>query len=268
MPISLLILMMLVTNSAHAFTLATWNVAEFADADALRLTRLIEAVITDLPDVIFLQEAESVTLKQLRKLSRLSAEYAVLQGTDRGGLPPGGIVILVKKSLKLRRTSYRYLPSEMDRGALSFTVDLCGYPHRLTNTHLESPDLLFWRSRNFRRQQVLALIGDQQAGRMILAGDFNLMMEGDADQLFPSTWIDAWLQLHPQEPGLTWDPAVNKVAYRQGSFVLPGYRLDRVLFRSDVLTPVNIRRVGVGIDKPLSDHFGLLAEFACNDRSL
>jgi endonuclease/exonuclease/phosphatase family metal-dependent hydrolase len=156
----------------------------------------------------------------------------------------------------------------MDRGALSFTVDLCGYPHRLTNTHLESPDLLFWRSRNFRRQQVLALIGDQQAGRMILAGDFNLMMEGDADQLFPSTWIDAWLQLHPQEPGLTWDPAVNKMAYRQGGFVLPGYRLDRVLFRSDVLTPVNIRRVGVGIDKPLSDHFGLLAEFACNDRSL
>lgn len=78
MPISLLILMLLVPNSAHAFTLATWNVAEFADADALRLTRLIEAVITDLPEVIFLQEAESVTLRQLRKLPRLSAEYAVL----------------------------------------------------------------------------------------------------------------------------------------------------------------------------------------------
>lgn len=131
MPISLLILMMLVPNSAHAFTLATWNVAEFADADALRLTRLIEAVITDLPEVIFLQEAESVTLRQLRKLPRLSAEYAVLQGTDRGGLPPGGIVILVKKSLKPWRTSYRQLPSEMDRGALSITIDLCGYPHRL-----------------------------------------------------------------------------------------------------------------------------------------
>lgn len=41
--------------------------------------------------------------------------------------------------------------------------------------------------------------------------------------------------LHPNEPGLTWDPDANGKAKKEGLYVLPGFRLNRILIKSDAV---------------------------------
>lgn len=258
-----LVLVALAANS-HAYTLVTYNVAEFSDSDPERIGQLVSSIFDLKPDLVFVQEAELQTLKALEALPDTRAHYVLFRDGVSGLLPSSGLVLLAKRSLKPRLGSFLPLPSKLDRGALTLDVTLCGVPHRLVDVHLESPDLLFWQSRDVRFKQVEALQATlQDRGALIVAGDFNVFSEYDADDVLPDEWTDVWSELNTEDPGATWDPKTNSMASLYRLLALSGYRLDRVLFKSDVLVPLSISRLGVGMTPNLSDHYGLIAELVC-----
>jgi endonuclease/exonuclease/phosphatase family metal-dependent hydrolase len=245
--------------------LITWNVAEFGDHNPERLKALIATIKERSPDIVFLQEVEKQSLTLLRNPLAGMFDYRILEGEASRGLPQGGLLALIKRNWLPQGVHYEAFPSELDRGSLSFTLgSLCGIPHTFSNVHLESPELLYWRSRDYRNQQVERLkIQTEKNEGIVIAGDLNLVLGKDADQLFPKDWNDAWLSLHPDDQGLTWDPDHNDMAYWGGGFLLPGFRLDRVLYKSEHLQVIRTDRLGVGTHPPLSDHYGLLVEFDC-----
>jgi len=247
-----LVLVALAANS-HAYTLVTYNVAEFSDSDPERLGQLVSSIFDLKPDLVFVQEAELQTLKALEALPDTRAHYVLFRDGVSGLLPSSGLVLLAKRSLKPRLGSFLPLPSKLDRGALT-----------LVDVHLESPDLLFWKSRDVRFKQVEALQTTlQDRSALIVAGDFNVFSEYDADEALPDEWTDVWSELNTEDPGATWDPKTNSMASLYRLLALSGYRLDRVLFKSDVLVPLSISRLGVGMTPNFSDHYGLFAEFGC-----
>jgi endonuclease/exonuclease/phosphatase family metal-dependent hydrolase len=253
-----------VTALGHSLTLLTYNVAEFSDTNRVRIDRLIR-LITDLePDIIHLQEAQQQTLKQLKTNSVIRNQYTPFHGGPPNSLPNGGLLTLTKKSLNAHRWTYITFPSDMDRGMLSVQVNLCDRPHYLVNLHLESPDMLFWRSQSLRAKQV-DILGDwgRHHPDLILAGDFNTFLDQHIDQSLDRYWSDAWTLLRGGDPGLTWDPNTNLMASWHGLLRIAGARLDRVLFQSDTLLPSRITQLGMDAPEDLSDHFGLLAEFSC-----
>lgn len=251
----------------QAMTLVTWNVAELFDPDPLRIEKLLDVALSTSPDLVLLQEAGPKTYAAVKRINRSGRAYRLIHKELPGGLPSGGLVILVKSEFRVDKAAYQDLPSEMGRGVLSVGFDWCGKSLHILNVHLESPDLLFWRSLKFRHQQI-DLINQitKEPSDSIVAGDFNLVFERNPDQLFPAHWQDAWIHTHPGEKGLTWDPDHNAMAYQSGGFLLPGYRLDRVLIDSDSVRAKEVKRLGMEFDPPLSDHYGLWAEFVCRQK--
>lgn len=252
------------TALGHSLTLLTYNVAEFSDTNRVRIDRLIR-LITDLePDIIHLQEAQKQTLKQLRTNPTIRNQYNQFNEGTPQSLPIGGLLTLTKKALNAHRWAYLTFPSDMARGMLTVQINLCERPHDLVNLHLESPDLLFWRSQVLRAKQVEILKDwTKNHPALILAGDFNTFLDQQIEQSLDGQWSDIWKLLHGNEPGLTWDPKTNAMASWYGLIRFSGARLDRVLFRSDALLPTRITRLGVDTPDDLSDHYGLLAEFSC-----
>jgi endonuclease/exonuclease/phosphatase family metal-dependent hydrolase len=55
---------------------------------------------------------------------------------------------------------------------------------------------------------------------------------------------------------LTWDPKTNERAYREGGFILPGYRLDRIYFKSSNIEIVSSEILKGVSHNHVSDHFG------------
>lgn len=176
---SLLIVGILFSHTVHAFTLLTWNVAEYSDHNPERLQRLLSFIRERSPEVVLLQEVEKQTLVLLEKSSSRFTGYRILQRQDFSGLPEGGLVALVKNDWSLMDSRYERFPSDMDRGELIFTLNnVCGIPHTFITVHLESLDPLFWRGRAFRDQQVqkLKTQSERESG-WVLAGDLNLVLK-------------------------------------------------------------------------------------------
>lgn len=250
---------------AHDIALVTWNVGEISDPHPKRIEHLIDRALSEQPDVLLLQEVEERTWKALTKSAQVVSGYRIGYQSSRSGLPHGGLVTLFRRDLKVDSPRYENLPSEMGRGLLILRIPICGEMLQVANVHLESPDILFWRSRSYRHEQVDRIrYLSNDGGDWIVAGDFNPVFESEADRWFSDDWNDAWMQLHPNDPGLTWDPDHNSMAWHQGGFVLPGFRLDRLVYRSSVLMPRHAQILGVGAEPPLSDHFGLRVAFSCS----
>lgn len=248
-----------------AFTLVTWNINEISNPNQDRITSLLNTAIDGNPDILLLQEGDLDVLKTIRSNRGLREKYKTLYFETRSGDPRGGLIILAQRQLLADRLRYEVFPSEMGRGTLILPIQLCDSRVMLANVHLESADLLTWsKTRDFRHQQIQRL-QNLAAGSdgWIVVGDFNPVFEADADHWFPKGWEDAWLLLHPNDPGLTWDPHRNLMAWKQGGFVLPGFRLDRLVYKQGELVAVKAELMGVGSDPPLSDHFGLRVTFNC-----
>lgn len=250
------------TGSGHAYLIVTQNMEEMSDPNIERIQQLMDQLIDHNPDVIFLQEAERGTLQAIKAASAVSYQ-AIFQGG--GTRPSGSLVALIKRTLVTGPSNYVRLVSDMDRGLLVTSGSLCGKPITLVNLHLESLDPLFWRVWELRRRQIekLKKLLAKNDSSFIVAGDFNLVFDYDAEKLFPADWLDAWTLVNPGNPGLTWDPSTNPRAWRNGGFILPGYRLDRMLLKSDRLTPAFVSKIEDDGQKALSDHFGVAADIRC-----
>jgi tyrosyl-DNA phosphodiesterase 2 len=184
----------------------------------------------------------------------------------------GGGLFLISR-FPVVRAEFLRLPSQQGRGVLVADVnvpspDQPAVPRtlRVATVHLES-FLEDGAARAEQLKRVFVLLRD--APHALLLGDFNF---GDGEQPETRTlepaFVDAWLALHPKDPGFTWNIEKNPMA-KAGSFPNePSRRLDRVLLRSPRWEPRETRIVGtapVAPEKPElfpTDHFGLVAAFA------
>jgi hypothetical protein len=78
--------------------------------------------------------------------------------------------------------------------------------------------------------------------------------------------MDIWRALNPDDPGYTFPSDANHATETTAASADTRERQDRILLRSDRLTPVGVERIG---DQPvsqgdnrfyLSDHNGVVAE--------
>lgn len=102
-----------------------------------------------------------------------------------------------------------------------------------------------------------------QAEDAFLIGDF--CIDGDFDgEVVLQQWADAWLSItgNTEANGYTYDPGKNLLC--KGDTFGPG-RPDRLIFKSRNFTLDTIELVG--IEPPISKHYGLLAQFTPLDRA-
>lgn len=146
----------------------------------------------------------------------------------------------------------------------------------LTSSHhdaFESVDSIERRQRQLAKVYDLITAPDSGDDAAIpvdalIIGDFNSADgEPGEDLLIRSDFPDAWLKLHPGEPGLTFDPSVNPLA-ELNSVTQESKRLDRIIWSSSLWAPTEIHLLGQqpirkSLTKALfaSDHFGVCASF-------
>lgn len=101
---------------------------------------------------------------------------------------------------------------------------------------------------------------------VFLCGDTNFAEDSEAETLGPK-FKDIWQELHPSEPGLTFDTIANPMAKEEylsmGKTADKQKRLDRLFYSADTITPISIEILGT---KPywkkefISDHFGIFVK--------
>eukprot|EP00271_Cylindrocystis_brebissonii_P017402 TRINITY_DN4522_c0_g1_i2.p1 TRINITY_DN4522_c0_g1~~TRINITY_DN4522_c0_g1_i2.p1 ORF type:complete len:348 (-),score=49.31 TRINITY_DN4522_c0_g1_i2:472-1515(-) len=161
----------------------------------------------------------------------------------------------------------------------------------VATSHLESPcpappswNQFFTAERKQQAEEAMTSLNDGK--NVVFCGDMNWndTRDGTMEAVMPEGWKDAWLQLHPKEPGLTYDSKANAML---AGGRLKG-RLDRMLFKCRDFEPVSIRMVGTdpipgltydeektvkGQKKTVtrrvvpSDHFGLLFKMRLKTKS-
>lgn len=223
-------------------------------------------------DVIALQEVTPVLLGAIAGDTRWQAYQVAssLPPVARGwrhqltiaarylfGLQPWGQVILSKWPLSGVRTypmGRPLLVADVTVDDLTLTVATC---------HLDS----FPEQRQTRIRQLREIFGRIGAARhALLLGDFNFGDDAPEQAALPRAFTDIWRALNPDDPGYTFPSDANQATETMTASTDTRERLDRILLRSDRLTPIGVERIG---DQPvsqgdtrlyLSDHNGVVAE--------
>lgn len=150
----------------------------------------------------------------------------------------------------------------------------------LFNTHLQA----FEKDRKIRKRQMkwaMKFINKKNDGTVpvIFAGDFNVIGETseyqELLQWLGGNFIDAWTEIHPNDPGFTWDPSVNYWAeydYDESQLL---QRLDYIFYRNGTSAIIKIKDSSLAFNAEKmwygafkspnfifgSDHFGVETTF-------
>lgn len=253
------------------YSLVTWNIDYSSPFPAQRLSAILSRILSLSPavDIIFFQELSR------EAFLRLLNEPEVRRGwylSDADGVLPAGqsftsITLLSKARFPSQSLGpvwrVRY-PSHFQRDALCCDIFAPSAPDgprvrlRLVNVHLDSLAI----QPSFRPQQVsIAASLLHSAGRGVVAGDFNPVLPSDNTLVQDNGLMDAWLELHPQDPGFTWGV--------DGKQPFPPNRMDKVatvglkVQAMEILSPGCIKEAGNTGDLDdndavaWSDHSGL-----------
>lgn len=210
-------------------------------------------------DVIALQEAGDWFMELLKKETWAKDYYWI----NSHSMNCAGNVILSK--FPVAAAGCQPLPGKQARTALFATLEVAGRKMDVATSHMDSP----LESGAIRGRQLDVMFEHLAYGQdAVLLGDFNFGDGEGEDKKIPADYIDTWKALKAGDPGYTWNIEKSGMA-RDGGF--PGEtsrRLDRILVRSDVWKPKDIRIIG---DFPVipgkmdlfpSDHFGLVGTVA------
>jgi tyrosyl-DNA phosphodiesterase 2 len=129
-------------------------------------------------------------------------------------------------------------PSRFGRDALCCDASVPSSPSnetsqlRLINVHLDSHPL-----QPSKRSEQLSIVSGllREAGRGLVAGDFNAVLPRDDTLIQDNGLVDAWVELHNSQPGFTWGV--------DGKQRFPARRLDKVAM-------LRLRSVGIEILHP------------------
>jgi tyrosyl-DNA phosphodiesterase 2 len=210
------------------------------------------------PDVIGLQEVTADSLALVLSKPWIRAEY---QPSDVDGrtLDRYGVVLLSR--IPARRMTLLPLPSGMGRKLLVFELEVDGMTVSVATVHLES-----LRESETRGVQLGLIFGQLDASEhAILMGDFNFCSSWPQENArIAPEYRDAWPTVHPDAPGFSEDPTINRMRYQRKNSE-KHVRFDRILVKSPVLRPLDIELLGtqpISAELPdvfPSDHFGLFA---------
>ncbi|WEW61769.1 hypothetical protein PRK78_007263 [Emydomyces testavorans] len=276
------------------FVLVTWNVEAFSPAPRDRIAAIISHIQNLVPavDIIFLQEVSRPALLALLSTPWLRDHwYSSEADTTSWGQQAFASMTLLSKSRfgdalgPIWRVRF---PSRFERDALccdlflsSASADAAPSPAdavssesppqqetriRLVNVHLDSLAL----QPSFRPRQLSIIAAYlRAAGRGLVAGDFNPVLPEDEMLVSANRLVDAWCELHPDDPGFTWGV--------DGKAPFPPNRLDKVAMVGLKASEIQVMPPGImpadavpeqeqkyGRDMPLrwSDHHGLVCCFS------
>lgn len=279
----------------QSYNFVTWNVDYSSPFPGDRLSSLLSQIFSLSPavDIIFFQELSAKAFLGLLDEPEIRRGWFL---SDANGVLPAGqsfttITLLSKRRFQTPNPGPAWrvkYPSRFQRDALccDIFVPLApgtpGHPARvrLVNVHLDSLPI----QPSLRSQQVSSIAAlIRSAGRGIVAGDFNPVLPTD-DTLVPDNGlVDAWAELHPDDPGFTWgldrkEPfppnRMDKVAMvglsvENIEVLSPGY-ISRTAAAGGVLASGSTQKLGaLGNEKErgneemvsCSDHLGLRCSF-------
>lgn len=263
-----------VTAPPSTLTLVTWNVlSDNHDAHLIETPRRIPALIDRVcaadADVIALQEVTPTFLRALLDDARVRARYVLSDGPDARTLDPDGVLVLSR--LPVRRFGVhrfsrfkRFVQAVIDLGETSLHVVAV----HLTSDRSPSAEATRTRQLDAILQRGTARGNPLTRPPTVLLGDFNLRDETPPPVLVQGGFVDAWRRARPDDPGLTFDPAENRLASILTTMHLPA-RFDRIFTRDGALAlvPRAVERLGVSpiATSPgvlhASDHYGVRCTF-------
>jgi tyrosyl-DNA phosphodiesterase 2 len=245
------------SSSSSPLTLLTWNVWFGQHKFEHRTAALLDELAWRAPDVIALQEVTEELLEILVAHPHLRATYQLtdIDTSTFDNRSHYGVLLLSK--VPFARAGLVHLPSQMGRRLLvaELTNGLC-----VATVHLES-----MKPHDAARAEQLELAQRFLAGYsddVVLMGDMNFSPGAPReDAVRDASFLDAWAELHPLEPGYSVDSQRNDLRRRTGGGEHVQKRIDRVFVRSARWQAQAISLTGTSpIDTSgtfVSDHFGL-----------
>ena len=239
--------------------LMTWNILNDSDLNKTRGQSVLSVLSVSQADILVLQEVNLSFVQMLKNDHRFS-EYHVYS-LQQGNNISGGLAILSRLPLKTTQR-YERLPSTMGRGLLYLMLEYEEQFLCIANVHLES----MMDDTAIRSKQLKAIFDHlRYCDEILLAGDFNFGNGESEEGIFSNEYQDVWLQLHPNERGLTYNRELNELSDNNAFWFEKSRRLDRIYSSGDCLKANHIELTGNQRDKNgnmSSDHFAVLATFS------
>ena len=222
---------------------------------AERIDRLLSLMEDSDADLIALQEVERPLLTRILAEPWVAGHYAASDGPEGATVDPYGQLLLSR--LPLIDVGIARLGG--NKRHLLATVDLGDRHLSVAVVHLSS---------DVRGPAQAARDAQIEALRDRLAGSGPVLVLGDFNQTTPVDLplVDVWPEVHPDDPGFTFDPDRNALA-RALSVSGRRQRIDRIL-----VAGLQAQRASlVGVDPgalPPSDHHGVLADLVVEGASV
>jgi endonuclease/exonuclease/phosphatase family metal-dependent hydrolase/2'-5' RNA ligase/uncharacterized protein (UPF0248 family) len=219
-----------------------------------RLPELINVIKTvDIPDIICFQEITPKMMGILLSNSFIQDNYY----TTQHKINKYGQMIFTKY-LPLNQNITNFIGNEIKK-YVQMTFKLMDDTQlEIYNVHLTSGNQK--NSDNKRDEQLEQLCNEINSdNKVMVVGDFNT-----SKSIHISNCRDVWEYLHPNNPGITYNPSCNALANINSSTQL-SYRFDRILASN--LLPISIDIIGI---EPMngtyvSDHYGIHATISTTD---
>ncbi|KAJ6188500.1 hypothetical protein N7519_003408 [Penicillium mononematosum] len=216
--------------------LLTWNIDALSERTQERVTEIL-AFITQLDakvDIIFFQEVSQRALRLILSDERIRESWFSTEHENTSCRQSFTTMTLVSKSRFTSQSSEKSrfalgpvwrvaYPSHFGRDVLFCDLfvpsrtDASSTRVRLANVHLDSLPI-----RPSHRPRQLSIVSSflRSAGRGLVAGDFNPVLDEDAVLIETNGLTDSWAVLRPEEPGYTWGA--------DGKKRFPPNRMDKV----------------------------------------
>ncbi len=251
--------------------LATWNVNSLV----VRMPRVLELLERHQPDVLFMQETKS----EPDAFPMLELEAAGYEAVHHSAGRWAGVALLARSEVGGVRAGLAGEPSRDEARWLEADVDGL----RVVSVYVpngRSPDSPFYEEKLRFLDAMAERVAELSSGPLVVAGDFNVCPT-ELDVYDPAAFVgathvtppererfqalldagtvDAFRQLHPDEPGFTWWD------YRQGHFHRRmGLRIDAFLLSQPLAADLIECRIDRSFRKGQrpSDHAPLLCTLA------
>jgi poly(A) polymerase len=242
-------------------TLCDWHASDRIQTEK-RLPEIARHLHIGHADIIAIQEATPILLEHLLAQDWMTT-YSISEWLPGETLQPYGVLLLSRFPFTLVEHSF-----STHKRVLVGTWQWGDRDLHVATLHLPSDFADYAREQRHSQLKKVLTYLNTLPGDSILAGDFNTRGD-DLDELVArSGWGDVWQQLHPNEPGYTFDPPSNPLA-ASNSQSGRGARFDRILLRNPDSTwkPRSIELFacepvpGTGGQLYPSDHFGVRAIF-------
>lgn len=187
-----------------ALSIVTWNIDGWSRSVEQRLGAILASIQRSPPDLILLQELNGRATRALLDTPWIQSNYYTTEHTpeaDNSGVPIVQIT-LAAKTLTVGDVFSVSLPSRYERNLVCCDIRLQDQAVRIVNVHFDS----LAHDPSFRPAQVkLAADLVRAAGRGVIAGDWNPVMQIDHTLVSENRLLDAWEAVRPGQDGFTWN---------------------------------------------------------------